>query len=80
MNDIHHQPWNGAVYSADGSSSAGEPRPDEPRREGIGLGDMLEMGLESLLIHFRRTPEDVTPSPEPTDASEAHRTDNEPNR
>lgn len=50
-----------ACLAADGSGASGTPRDDDPRRSGIDLGDMLEMGLESLLMHFRRKPtEQVT--------------------
>ena len=45
-----------SAYLAPDGSGAGAPRDDDPRRTGIVLGDMLEMGLESLLIHFRRKP------------------------
>ena len=46
-----------SVYlAADGSGTSGAPRDDDPRHSGIDLGDMLEMGLESLLMHFRRKP------------------------
>jgi hypothetical protein len=55
MNDIQGNP--GIFRAADGSGS-GTPRDDEPRRHGIDLGEMLEMGLESLLMHFRRRPGD----------------------
>jgi hypothetical protein len=47
-----------AYLAADGSGSAGAPRDDDPRHSGIELGDMLDMGLESLLMHFRRKPEE----------------------
>ncbi len=46
---------SGVYRAADGSGSAGVPRDEDPAA-GIGLGDMLEMGLESLLMHFRRKP------------------------
>jgi hypothetical protein len=46
-----------ACLAADGSG-AGGPREGDPRGTGIDLGDMLEMGLESLLMHFRRKPEE----------------------
>ena len=46
----------GACLAADGSGSSGAPRDDDPQRPDIELGDMLEMGLESLLMHFRRKP------------------------
>ena len=62
-----------SVYlAADGSGTSGAPRDDDPRHSGIGLGDMLEMGLESLLMHFRRKPEEkVVPSGRSkTDAAE----------
>jgi hypothetical protein len=49
---------SGVYLAADGSSSSGTPRDDDPHRHGIDLGDMLEMGLESLFMHFRRKPED----------------------
>lgn len=45
-----------ACLAADGSGVSGAPRDDDPARRGIDLGDMLEMGLESLLMHFRRKP------------------------
>jgi hypothetical protein len=45
-----------AYLAADGSGTSGAPRDDDPRHSGIDLGDMLEMGLESLLMHFRRKP------------------------
>jgi hypothetical protein len=48
-----------SVYrAADGSGTSGAPRDDDPRRTGLDLGDMLEMGLESLLMHFRRKPQE----------------------
>lgn len=47
---------SGVYLAADGSGSSGAPRDDDPQRPGIELGDMLEMGLESLLMHFRRKP------------------------
>jgi hypothetical protein len=47
----------GACLAADGSGASGLPRNDEPR-PGLELGDMLEMGLESLLMYFRRKPEE----------------------
>jgi len=60
MNDVERTlkgPALSSVYlAADGSGSSGAPRDDDPR-PGIGLGDMLEMGLESLLMHFRRKPQ-----------------------
>jgi len=46
------------VYLAADGSGTGAPRDDEPRGTGIDLGDMLDMGLESLLMHFRRKPEE----------------------
>ena len=59
MNDIERTlkgPALSSIYrAADGSSSSGAPRDDDPG-PGLGLGDMLEMGLESLLMHFRRKP------------------------
>ena len=69
MNDIVDRTLNGpalsrACLAADGAS--GPPRDEDPRRHGIELGDMLEMGLESLLMHFRRKPgESVVADPEP---------------
>jgi hypothetical protein len=62
MNDIERT-LNGARLStvclaADGSSASGSPRDGEPPRPELDLGDMLEMGLESLLMHFRRKPEE----------------------
>jgi len=50
------QGLTGAYLAADGSSASGAPRDDEPERNGIEIGDMFEMGLESLLMHFRRRP------------------------
>jgi hypothetical protein len=51
-----------ACLAADGSGRSGTPRDDDPRRSGIDLGEMLAMGLEPLLMHFRRKPgEQVTP-------------------
>lgn len=48
-----------SVYmAADGTSPSGAPRDEEPHRNGLELGEMLEMGLESLLMHFRRKPEE----------------------
>jgi hypothetical protein len=44
--------------AADGSGTSGAPRDDEPQRDGLDLGQMLEMGLESLLMHFRRKPDE----------------------
>jgi hypothetical protein len=60
MNDIERT-LTGTAHSsvclaADGSSSSGPPRGDDPQCPGIELSDMLEMGLESLLMHFRRKP------------------------
>jgi hypothetical protein len=59
MNDIERTltgtAHSGVCLAADGSSSS-SPRDDDPQRPGIELGDMLEMGLESLLMHFRRKP------------------------
>jgi hypothetical protein len=46
-----------SVYRAADGSGAGAPRDGDPRRSAIELGDMLEMGLESLLMHFRRQPD-----------------------
>jgi hypothetical protein len=46
-----------ACLAADGSG-AGGPRDSDPHGTGIDLGDMLDMGLESLLMHFRRKPEE----------------------
>jgi len=48
----------GAYLAADGSGSGSPRGGDDPRRSGLELGDMFEMGLESLLMHFRRKPED----------------------
>ncbi len=45
-----------AYLAADGSGG-GAPRDDDPRRSGLDLGEMLDMGLESLLMHFRRRPD-----------------------
>lgn len=60
MSDIERTlkgPALSSVYlAADGSSASGAPRGDDPHRPGIDLGDMLDMGLESLLMHFRRKP------------------------
>ena len=61
MNDVMDptlkaQGLAGAYLAADGSSASGAPRDDEPERSGLALGDMFEMGLESLLMHFRRQP------------------------
>ena len=47
-----------SVYLAADGSGAGGPREGDPRGTGIDLGDMLEMGLESLLMHFRRKPQE----------------------
>ena len=62
MNDIERNLKGVALSSvclaADGSGTSGAPRDDDPRRQGLDLGDMLEMGLESLLMHFRRKPEE----------------------
>jgi hypothetical protein len=62
MNDTDRtlggQVLSSVCLAADGSGSSGTPRGDDPRRPGIDLGDMLEMGLESLLMHFRRKPRD----------------------
>jgi hypothetical protein len=62
MNDIDPTlkgPTLSSVYlAADGSGTSGVPRNDDPERSGLELDDMLEMGLESLLMHFRRKPED----------------------
>jgi hypothetical protein len=62
MNDIERNlkgPALSSVYlAADGSGTSGAPRDDDPRRPGLDLGDMLEMGLESLLMHFRRKSEE----------------------
>jgi hypothetical protein len=60
MNDFDRRlkgPALSSVYlAADGSSNSGAPRDDDPHRHDIDFGDMLEMGLESLLMHFRRKP------------------------
>ena len=60
MNDMDRNLKGTALPSAylapDGSGTSGAPRDDDPRHSGIDLGDMLEMGLESLLMHFRRKP------------------------
>jgi len=60
MNDMDRNLKGTALPSAylapDGSRSSGQPRDDDPRPTGLDLGDMLEMGLESLLMHFRRKP------------------------
>ena len=62
MNDVERNLKASALSSvymaADGSGNSGRPRDDEPRRDGLELGEMLEMGLESLLMHFRRKPEE----------------------
>ena len=42
-----------ACLAPDGSGG-GAPRDEDPRRSGLDLGEMLDMGLESLLMHFRR--------------------------
>jgi len=59
MNDIERNlngpGLSGAYMAADGSG-AGAPRDEDPPRNGLELGEMLEMGLESLLMHFRRKP------------------------
>lgn len=70
MNDIERT-LNGArlstVYlAADGSGASGAPRDSDPPRPGLDLGDMLDMGLESLLMHFRRKPEATVMADEPT--------------
>ena len=62
MNDIadrtlHGPGLSGAYLAADGSGSGSPRGGDDPRRSGIELGDMFDMGLESLLMHFRRKPE-----------------------
>ncbi len=60
MNDMDQNLKGAAlpsVYRAADGSGAGAPRDEDPRRPGIELGDMLEMGLESLLMHFRRKPD-----------------------
>jgi len=44
-----------ACLAPDGSGG-GAPRDEDPRRSGLDLGEMLDMGLESLLMHFRRRP------------------------
>ena len=65
MNDIERNLKGtalGSVYLAADGSGSGTPRDDEPHGNGLDLGEMLEMGLESLLMHFRRKPEQrVTP-------------------
>ena len=48
---------SGVYFAADGSGASGAPRDNDPRRTGLELDDMLEMGLESLLMHFRRKAE-----------------------
>src|SRR5690349_6237761 len=62
MNDIERNLKGtalGSVYlAADGSGTSGTPRDDEPQHNGLDLSEMLEMGLESLLMHFRRKPEE----------------------
>jgi hypothetical protein len=47
-----------SVYLAADGSGTGGSREGEPHGTGIDLSDMLEMGLESLLMHFRRKPEE----------------------
>lgn len=77
MNDIDRT-LNGArlstVYlAADGSGTSGTPRDDDPQRPGIDLGDMLEMGLESLLMHFRAKPEGKVMADDPTKTGQPDR-------
>jgi hypothetical protein len=60
MNDIERhlkETAHASVYLAADGSPSGTPRDDEPERNGLELGAMLEMGLESLLMHFRRKPD-----------------------
>ncbi|MDQ7247756.1 hypothetical protein [Dongia sedimenti] len=69
---------SGACLAADGSGSSGAPRGDDPRGPGIDLGDMLEMGLESLLMHFRRKPGDQVVAEDrtkPRQSEESRRSD-----
>jgi hypothetical protein len=72
MNDIERTlkgPALSSVYlAADGAGSPHGPRDEDPRPD-LGLGDMLEMGLESLLMHFRRGPAGrITPDDRKKDA------------
>ena len=64
-------PRSGAYLAADGSGS-GLPRDDEPR-SGLELGDMLDMGLESLLMHFRRKPGEKVVADDRTKTDQADR-------
>ncbi len=61
---------SGVYLAADGSGSSGTPRDDDPQRPGIELGDMLEMGLESLLMHFRRKPGEAVMSDDRSSAAD----------
>ncbi len=67
MNDMERNP---SVFRAPDGSGAGAPRDDDPRRSGLELGEMLEMGLESLLMHFRRKPGDELPRGSEADRQE----------
>jgi hypothetical protein len=64
---------SGAYLAADGSGASGVPRNEEPR-PGLELGDMLDMGLESLLMHFRRRPEEKVMADDRSKAGQADRT------
>ena len=79
MNDIERNLKGtalGSVYLAADGSGSGTPRDDdEPKRNGLDLGEMLEMGLESLLMHFRRKPEAKIA---PHDSSKDSQTDGAP--
>jgi len=65
-------PLPGPYLAADGSGASGLPRNDDPR-PGLELSDMLEMGLESLLMYFRRTPEEETMADDRTKTGKADR-------
>ena len=76
MNDIDGN-LSGTVHSsaclaADGSGT-GAPRDDDPRRTGLELGDMLEMGLESQLMYFRRKPEEAVMADDRSKTGQADR-------
>jgi len=75
MNDIDRtlNPAQSSVYLAADGSGTGAPRDNDPERSGLELGDMLEMGLESLLMHFRRKPEDKVMADDRTKTSQSDR-------
>jgi len=53
---LHGPALTGAYLAADGSGSGAPRDGEDPPRNSLELGDMFEMGLESLLMYFRRKP------------------------